>query len=104
MNARADDGSTPLMYASGFNSNPEVLIVLIKAGANVNARDDNGKTALMYAARYNSNSEVLSDLINAGADARAKDIDGKTAFDYAKDNKIIKGTKQYWELNDARYK
>ena len=77
---------------------------LIKAGADVNARAEWGVTPLVLAAAKNTNPEVLSVLINAGANVNARDEDGKTAFDYAKDNPAIKGTKVYWELNDARYK
>lgn len=76
----------------------------IKAGADVNARNDNGSTPLMYAAMLNTNDEVLERLIEAGADISAEDDYGLTIFGYAKENPAIKGTKVYWELNDARYK
>jgi ankyrin repeat protein len=32
VNARDNDGMTPLMNAAGFNTNPEVAQLLIKAG------------------------------------------------------------------------
>ena len=76
----------------------------IKAGADVNARNDNGLTPLMYAAGFNTNDEVLERLIEAGADISAEDDYGLTIFGYAKENPAIKGTKVYWELNDAQYK
>ena len=104
VNARAEYGLSPLMYAAGFNTNPDVLSVLIEAGVDVNARDKDGVTPLMLAARHNINPEVLSVLIKAGANILLKDNSGKTTFDYAKNNSSIKGTKVYWELNDARYK
>ena len=104
VNLRDGEGSTPLMYAAGYNTNPDVLSVLIKAGADVNARAENGKTPLMYAANYNTNPDVLSVLIKAGADVNARNEWGWTALKFAKDNPAIKGTKVYWELNDAQYK
>ena len=104
LNARAENGKTPLMYAANYNTNPDVLSVLIKAGADVNLRDGEGSTPLMYAAGFNTNDEVLERLIEAGADISAEDDYGLTIFGYAKENPAIKGTKVYWELNDARYK
>jgi len=58
----------------------------------------------MIAAQSNENPEVFTVLLNAGADGSLKDITEKTAFDYAKDNPYLKGTRQYWELNDAQYR
>jgi len=57
----------------------------------------------MFAASFNKNPDVITTLLNAGADAKAKSIEGKTAFDYAQDNPKIKGTKAYWDLNNARF-
>ena len=57
----------------------------------------------MYAAGFNKNPDVITTLLNAGADAKAKSNEGKTAFDYAQNNPKIKGTKAYWDLNNARF-
>ena len=40
---------TALMYAAMGNTNPEVIRVLLDAGADGKARDKNGKTAFDYA-------------------------------------------------------
>jgi ankyrin repeat protein len=113
LNSRTENGKTPLMLATENNPNVKIISVLINAGADVNARDRDGMTSLMLAARYlpeldtaiiSAKAEVLSNLIKANADGSVKDGSGRTAFDYAKDNFAIKGTKVYWELNDARYK
>ncbi|MGO8693737.1 MAG: ankyrin repeat domain-containing protein [Rectinemataceae bacterium] len=66
------NGWTPLMYAARYNQNPEVLNVLLKAGAKVDARADDGSTPLMCAALINANPEVISALLKAGADVNAR--------------------------------
>ena len=57
---RTQDGATPLHLAAEFNENPEVVTLLIKAGADVNAKDGNGFTPLYYAASFNENPEVVT--------------------------------------------
>lgn len=37
------------MISAKFGKSPEVMMALLKAGANVKARDNHGKTALDYA-------------------------------------------------------
>ncbi len=49
VNAWFFNGRTPLMCAAGFNKNPEVTTVLLKAGADPKAKDIFGKTAFDYA-------------------------------------------------------
>jgi ankyrin repeat protein len=49
VNAWFFNGRTPLMYAAGFNKNPEVTTVLLKTGADPKAKDRMGKTAFDYA-------------------------------------------------------
>lgn len=94
---------TPLMYAASGNPDPEVITVLLKAGAEVNARDrlirqaggsfnpkampaqvkvsakaNYGMTPLMFAAQSNPNPEAIGVLLKAGADINAKHPDGST--------------------------
>jgi len=82
---------------------PEQVQAAIKSGAQVNDSDTLGQTPLMHGAECNENPDVITTLLKAGADAKAKSIEGKTAFDYAQNNPTIKGTKAYWELNNARF-
>ena len=46
VNAKAENGDTPLHMAAEYNKNPEVITTLIKAGAEVNAKNMFGRTAL----------------------------------------------------------
>ena len=86
VNARNEEGTTALMWASGAWGLPEILKTLIDAGAEVNAQDRYGSTALMCAV-YNSIYTMFSDvvsklevLINAGANVNLHDNDGDTAL------------------------
>ena len=101
-NARDKDGVTPLMYAAGYNQNPQVITTLLKAGADINARDRyNNMTPLMYAAWFNQNPELITTLLDAGADAKAKSSVGKTAFDFAQYNLKLIGTAAHRKLEEA---
>ena len=86
------------MLAAWDNLNPEVITILLKAGAKADNRDKNGVTALMTAAKNNQNPEIIKVLLKAGANPKLKSIAGKTAFDYAEENEKVKGTQTYLEL------
>lgn len=78
VNAKDDDGMTPLMFAAQAGKN-EHFPALLAAGAEVNARDKDGWTPLMYAAFYSS-SFAVNDLLKAGADVKPAAADGRTAL------------------------
>ena len=78
VNARDQNGWTPLMFAAQFNSSPAVIEALIKAKADANARNKDGWTPLMFAASFNSNPAVIETLIKAKADVNARYKDGWT--------------------------
>jgi uncharacterized protein len=71
--------ATPLMFAASYNPNPEVISVLLKAGADVKAQDGNGRTALMWAAA-DQNPDVITVLLKAGADVNAHSSVGVSAL------------------------
>ena len=75
MNAKNEYGATPLHAAAWNNENPEVLTLLIKAGADVNAKNEYGSTPL-HSRRRQREPRGLTLLIKAGADVNAKDNDG----------------------------
>jgi ankyrin repeat protein len=76
---RSDE--TPLHFAAGYNSDPEAITVLLKAGADTNARTKYGSTPLHYAAS-NVNPEVLAVLLKTVADVNVQDERGDTPLHY----------------------
>ncbi|MDR0649724.1 MAG: ankyrin repeat domain-containing protein [Synergistaceae bacterium] len=86
VNAR-DEGEeggkwTPLMMASAWGGNLEVMSILLKAGADVNARDDGGRGVLACATIWGGDipPETVKILLKAGADVDARDNNGETAL------------------------
>ncbi len=82
--------SSPLHKAAWYSENPEIIIILLEAGADVNARTRLGGTSALHdAAANNKNPTVIAILIKAGADVNARDSNsGLTPLHYAaKDNK-----------------
>lgn len=69
---------TPLHNAA-FRSTPEMVRLLIGAGAPLDARDWDGETSLFQAARAGRH-EIVSILIEAGAAIDIPDEDGRTAL------------------------
>ena len=93
VNAKVSGGFTPLIFAAAINPNPEVITVLIHAGADVNARTDEGWSAegglspLMAAVVDKSlYPDSIMALINAGADVNAKNRAGWTPLILAAGN------------------
>lgn len=70
VNAKDEDGSTPLMLAIAFGGTPEVIEKLLKSGAAVNSKNTSGATALMLAAAARPN--IVDRLLQAGADPSIK--------------------------------
>ncbi len=64
---------------------PEVVALLLAAGADPNAVDFDGATALMYAAEEGV-PEVLRALLAEQADMNVQDAEGRTALMYATDH------------------
>ena len=70
-----------LMYAVERDK-PDMITLLLDAGADVNAVDSFGRPALMFAIEKD-NPDVISLLLEAGADVNAVDKNGKSALMYA---------------------
>ncbi len=56
----------------------ELIIKMIRDGANVNATDKDGSTPLHYAVEYPADSNLISSLIALGADINARNTTGAT--------------------------
>ncbi len=76
VNAAEADGSTPLLWAASLNDT-DLVLRLLKAGANPKVRNQLGSTPLGQAA-FNSNTEAIRALLDAGADPNAPGPDGET--------------------------
>ena len=99
-----------LHQAAEYTSNPTIVRLLLRAGADPNAPDDNGLTPLHWGAE-NSNPMVVTHLLEAGADVRARDNDGYTALHWAAaqsgNGRVVKvlldrGADPFAESNDGR--
>lgn len=73
---------TPLHAAVSFLPEPEVIALLIAAGADVNAGDAGFQTPLHYAAK-SSKLEMVRVLLSNGADVDALNDFGETPLHYA---------------------
>ena len=76
--------ATPLQLAITFG-HPDIVNVLLAAGANPNLADGWGKTPLMWASKKRQTA-IVRRLLQAKADPAAKSNKGKTALHYAARN------------------
>jgi ankyrin repeat protein len=79
VNAKDDNGQTPLGYASSFGRKKVIPVLLKAPGIDVNSREKDGTTLLMHAAENGEPDAGLA-LLKAGADAKAVAPDGSTAL------------------------
>ena len=78
---------------------PEIVKLLLTAGADVNAIGTDGKTALMLAVKVNEpEPEVIEMLLKAGADVNVE-CNGLRAVDFARRNKKLIGTETFRKLD-----
>ena len=74
---------TPLHRAAAYSDAPEVIRVLVEAGAGLEAVSRGGRTPLHSAARSNENLEVLRALLRFEPDVYAKNRHGRTPLHLA---------------------
>jgi len=81
----------------GRDASPASIDALLNTGISVNARDANGQTALFGAAATNK-VELVRYLLGRGADVRVRDNLGRTVLEYASDGGINELKPQVVEL------
>ncbi len=82
VNARIDDGSTPLHIAVQNKKEVDIVKILLSYGADPNIADNEGKTPLHYAVEYGL-MDITRLLLDHNADPRIKDKYGDTPLHYA---------------------
>ena len=83
INAKDDEGLTPLHYAAHSGADSSVVALLLDRGADISATSGRGFTPLHAAASRNPNPAVIELLLNYGADIHARDDNGATPLHYA---------------------
>ena len=73
-----DTGATPLHAAAQHSPYPQVIAVIVGAGADANATDNVGATPLHLAARSNAHPGMIIALVEAGAEVNARDLRDNT--------------------------
>lgn len=77
VDARDENGMSPLIYASYFG-HKDLVLELLELGADVNACGNGGVTVLMAALQNAANKDIARLLIDRGADVNACDGQGLT--------------------------
>jgi ankyrin repeat protein len=80
--ARNKFGATPLQFAA--NRRPELMLLLLDAGADVNAADVNGTTPL-HGAAHGGQGAIARLLLDRGANVNAEEMGGVTPLLIARD-------------------
>jgi len=90
VNARSQDGLSPLMLAVSGVDDPRTARYLLTMGADVNARDPGGWTPLMFAVS-NGCLRCTRLLLDSGADVRAMTGEGLTAYGLGRTARSLNG-------------
>jgi len=93
INARLEDGSTPLTTATAAGANPLVRF-LIEQGVDVNGEDEHGMTALHYAVE-NGYLVIVQTLLEGGARIDSQKYEGATTLIYVASNPVMHSIVEY---------
>src|SRR5688572_6513537 len=79
VNARDEDGRTPLMHAIlAEDADPWIVRLLIERGADVNVQDRGEKWTPLHFAARDLDEPIVRLLLEAGAEVDAVDVNGNT--------------------------
>ncbi|CAO3615836.1 unnamed protein product [Cunninghamella echinulata] len=88
IDAKDEDGTTPLIYAACFGKT-DIVQALLSAGAKIDIQDSFGWSALMWATN-NNHEHLVKILLENGASSQTKSSKGRTVFDFVNtDNQKI---------------
>lgn len=82
VNSKLCNDSTNPMCRATFLGYKNIVVILMKHGADVNQCSENGRTPLMWAA-YRNNFRTMDFLLENGADTSIRDKTGLNAFEMA---------------------
>lgn len=80
----------------------DLIIYLIKNGANFEDEEDEGHSAILYACSIGEPA-LMQNLIAAGATFDVKDKSGITTLHYLARSKRVDGLEEYYKLNDNKF-
>jgi ankyrin repeat protein len=83
INAKDMAGITPLVAASLYNPDIEVIVTLLENGAFINAEDNAGVTVLMYTVLHTDNLKIVDIFLKNGAKLDARMETGGTPLVFA---------------------
>lgn len=84
-----NDTLYPILIASKYSTDINILSLLIKRGAIIDIKNQHGATALMLAVN-NKNVDAIKLLLDAGADIDIKNNEGNSALSYSFDDRYHK--------------
>lgn len=87
MNARANNGQTPLYGAVSGRTTPAFIQLFLDAGAEINIQDNEGNTPLHRSVKRFGKPEIAAFLLEMGANPTTQNNEGQTPCDIA-NNKI----------------
>ncbi|CAO3596543.1 unnamed protein product [Absidia cylindrospora] len=88
IDAKDEDGTTPLIYAACFGK-ADIAQILLSSGAKIDIQDSFGWSALMWATN-NNQEHLVKILLEHGASSQTKSSKGRTVFDFVNtDNQKI---------------
>ena len=91
IHAVSPKGHTALHWAAQLHPDPEIIDILIDAGAEVDARDNFGNTPLHFASRSKNPQEIVPTLLDAGANPNAQANHGLSVLHLAVKNSHVAG-------------